>query len=173
MNSADHPIIDCPVCVRPLTVLAVGRLLIDVCHEGCGGLWFDHFELQRVDEPHEGEGKLLGAVSRHPEVTRDPQSRLRCPRCRDVVLRRHFFSVKQQVEVDSCPQCGGYWLDHGELERIRSEFSTASARKHATEKFLEELDDEHVNKPCPDALLKANRARSLSAMLKLVGSRYT
>lgn len=172
MNAPEHPPIDCPVCRRPLTVLAVGRTLIDVCHEGCGGIWFDSFELQRLDEHHEGEGRLAAHIERHPEVARDPAQRLRCPRCHDVVLRQHFFSVKQQVEVDSCPGCGGYWLDHGELCRIRAEFNTAAAREKATAKFLENLDDEHVGKPCPQALMKANRAQSLSAMLKLVGSRY-
>ncbi len=172
MNDSHHPTIDCPVCSCPLTVLAVGKILIDVCHEGCGGIWFDHFELQRFDEQHEGEGRIAAHVQRHPDVTRDPAQRLRCPRCQDVVLRQHFFSIKQQVEVDSCPGCGGYWLDHGELERIRSEFATATARALATSKFMDELDEEHVTKPCPQAMTKANRAHSLSAMLRLVGSRY-
>jgi Zn-finger nucleic acid-binding protein len=172
MSLPNHPIIDCPVCGCPLTVLAVGKVLIDVCHEGCGGIWFDHFELQRFDEGHEGEGRIAAHVQRHPDVTRNRAQRLQCPRCRDVVLRQHFFSIKQQVEVDSCPGCGGYWLDHGELERIRSEFATSAARAQATEKFIEELDDEHVGKPCPQAMTKANRAQSLSAMLRLVGSRY-
>jgi len=172
MNTPEHPAIDCPACHRPLTILAVGRTLIDVCHAGCGGIWFDQFELQRFDEHHEGEGRLATHIERDPDVTRDPAQRLRCPRCRDVVLRRHFFSVKQQVEVDSCPGCGGYWLDHGELGRLRAEFTTAAARAQATEKFLDELDDEHITKPCPQAMTKANRAQSLAAMMRLVGSRY-
>ena len=172
MTPPSHAVIDCPVCARNLTVLAVGRILVDVCHEGCGGLWFDHFELQRFDEHHEGEGKTLAQVDRNADVTRDPQQRLRCPRCQDVVLRQHFFSVKQQVEVDSCPGCGGYWLDHGELERIRVEFKTATARAQAAEEFINDLNDQQVAKPCPVAMTKANRAQSLSAMLRLVGSRY-
>jgi Zn-finger nucleic acid-binding protein len=45
-----------------------------------------------------------------------------------VVLRKHFFSIRQKVEVDSCPNCGGYWLDHGELEMIREQFQTDAAR---------------------------------------------
>ena len=54
MTTPNHAVIDCPVCTRSLTVLAVGKILVDVCHEGCGGVWFDHFELQRFDEHHEG-----------------------------------------------------------------------------------------------------------------------
>jgi Zn-finger nucleic acid-binding protein len=36
-------------------------------------------------------------------------------------LHRHFFSAKRRVEVDQCPNCGGYWLDAGELNQIRAE----------------------------------------------------
>jgi Zn-finger nucleic acid-binding protein len=36
-------------------------------------------------------------------------------------LKRHFFSAKRKVEVDQCPNCGGYWLDAGELAAIRAE----------------------------------------------------
>jgi Zn-finger nucleic acid-binding protein len=44
-----------------------------------------------------------------------------------VKLKRHFFSAKKHVEVDHCPNCGGYWLDAGELEKIRAE-KTHSAK---------------------------------------------
>ena len=172
MSHPDHPPVDCPVCLQPLTPLAVGKTVVDVCHGSCGGVWCDHFELQKLDEHHEGEGKLIAHIERHPEITRDPSVRLKCPRCRDVVLRQHFFSVKQKVEVDSCPGCGGYWLDHGELAMIRSEFATTAAREAATAKFLEDLDNQHTNKPCPDALDQSSRTQSLAAMFKLMGSRY-
>lgn len=172
MQPDTHSQIDCPVCARPLVPVAIGQVTVDVCHQGCGGIWFDHFELQKFDEPHELGGKLLEEVEKNPGFRRDPAQRLRCPRCKDVVMRQHFFSVKQNVQVDSCPGCGGYWLDHGELKLIRSEFASARARELATEKFLEDLDDRNVSKPCPERFAKSERAQSLSAMFTLVGSRY-
>ena len=42
----------CPACFHQLTQLQVGNLFVDVCQGGCGGIWFDGFELQRVDEEH-------------------------------------------------------------------------------------------------------------------------
>jgi len=27
--------------------------VVDVCQNGCGGIWFDNFELEKVDEKHE------------------------------------------------------------------------------------------------------------------------
>jgi Zn-finger nucleic acid-binding protein len=44
-----------------------------------------------------------------------------------VKLKRHFFSAKRRVEVDQCPNCGGYWLDAGELALIRAEKSADAA----------------------------------------------
>lgn len=172
MHPGKHLTIDCPVCVQPLTPLAVGRVIVDVCHEHCGGIWFDHFELQKLDEQHESEGEVLKHVARHPDIVRDPAIRLRCPRCPDVVLRQHFFCAGQRVEVDSCPSCGGYWLDHGELERLREAFATADARAAATREFVEELDQLHVKEACPQALDRASQVRSLAAMFRIVGSRY-
>ena len=46
-------------------------------------------------------------------------------------MMRHFFSVKREVEVDTCPGCNGVWLDAGELGRIRTEFETAGERQAA------------------------------------------
>jgi len=42
-------IVDCPVCANILTTTA-GRITVDACEGGCGGIWFDRYELMRVDE---------------------------------------------------------------------------------------------------------------------------
>ena len=40
--------------------------------------------------------------------------RMRCPRCGARLEER----THRQVKVDVCPECGGAWLDKGELELI-------------------------------------------------------
>jgi Zn-finger nucleic acid-binding protein len=60
-------------------------------------------------------------VQRDPKIVVDPKRKRDCPRCAEIRLHRHFFSAKRRVEVDQCPNCGGYWLDAGELEQIRAE----------------------------------------------------
>jgi Zn-finger nucleic acid-binding protein len=111
----------CPACFNELTEIQVGDLQVDVCQGGCGGIWFDVFELQRVDEADEAAGEALLQVRRDEHVHVDPARKRQCPRCPDVKLHRHFFSAKRRVEVDQCPNCGGYWLDAGELAQIRAE----------------------------------------------------
>ena len=39
---------DCPACKQPLREKSVGEFTVDVCYGGCGGIWFDANELERV-----------------------------------------------------------------------------------------------------------------------------
>jgi uncharacterized protein len=101
--------------------MQVGNLVVDVCQNGCGGIWFDAFELQRVDEENEAAGEPLLGIHRDERIVVDPSRKRECPRCDGIKLHRHFFSAKRRIEVDECPNCGGYWLDAGELAQIRNE----------------------------------------------------
>ena len=111
----------CPACDRELASLQVGAVTVDVCQDGCGGVWFDAFELNKVDEQHEAAGEHLMQIQRDPAIRVDSARKRDCPRCEGIKLRRHRFSRTSRVEVDHCPNCAGYWLDAGELERIREE----------------------------------------------------
>src|SRR5437773_8017127 len=117
----------CPACFNELTQTQVGSLVVDVCDGGCGGVWFDAFELQRVDEETEAAGDHLLKIHRDERVQVDVARKRECPRCAGVKLKRHFFSARRKIEVDECPNCGGYWLDAGELAQIRQEKEQAAA----------------------------------------------
>jgi Zn-finger nucleic acid-binding protein len=121
----------CPACFNELTQLQVGSLVVDVCQGGCGGIWFDAFELQRVDEEQESVGEPLLHIRRNERLTVDQSRKRECPRCTGMKLHRHFFSAKRRVEVDQCPNCGGYWLDAGELALIRAEKAQAATAEKA------------------------------------------
>ncbi len=111
----------CPACRNELTPFHVCDLTVDVCQDGCGGIWFDAFELQKVDEDRETAGQPLLHIRRNESLVVDASSKRECPRCAGIKLRRHFFSAKRRVEVDQCPGCAGYWLDAGELALLRAE----------------------------------------------------
>ncbi len=125
----------CPACYNTLSGLQVGKLVVDVCH-ACGGIWFDAFELQHVDEQEEAAGERLLQIGRDPQVVVDPTRKRSCPRCPEIKLHRHFFSAKRQVQVDQCPNCGGYWLDAGELAAIRAEKGQAADLERMQEGFV-------------------------------------
>ncbi len=116
----------CPACFNQLTQTQVGRLVVDVCQGGCGGIWFDAFELERVDEEEEAAGEPLLHIQSSEGLVVDRSRKRECPRCAGIKLHRHYFSAKRRVEVDQCPNCGGYWLDAGELAQIRAERGESS-----------------------------------------------
>ena len=39
----------------------------------------------------------------------------RCPRCGGSLKEQHI----EQVKIDECQDCGGVWLDRGELDQLR------------------------------------------------------
>ncbi len=127
----------CPACSHALVPLDVGGVSVDACEGGCGGVWFDKRELDSFDEPGERADPLL-AIHRDEHARPDASRRHHCPRCTRIVLARHYFSTRFEVEVDECPGCGGLWLDHGELERIRAQFDSVADRRRANEAFLAE-----------------------------------
>ena len=117
----------CPACFNSLTEIRIEGIAIDVCQGGCGGAWFDAFELQRLEKFAGNSNAMIGTISRNPSIKVDATRKRDCPRCEAIKLQRHFFSSRRRVEVDQCPNCGGYWLDSGELESIRQEQAESAA----------------------------------------------
>lgn len=130
---------DCPACGRKLKQVNAAKVVVDICEGGCGGIWFDQFELKKYDEPHESDGGVLLDISIDSNITIDYNKKRNCPKCNDVVLRKHFFSIKEEVEVDECYNCAGFWLDYGELLQIRKQFDTEEDRAKATDMHLNNI----------------------------------
>lgn len=127
---------NCPVCATKLTPVEAERLTVDVCLGGCGGIWFDNFELQKLDEIDDLASKMLVNVKPRPDIPVDYSLRRHCPRCTNIVMMRHYYSPRRRVEVDECPSCGGFWLDAGELALIREEHIGEQAQQVAVAEYL-------------------------------------
>ena len=125
---------------------------MDVCRAGCGGVWFDNFELARVDQAHEKLGEALAALEFAPHTVVVQQKRS-CPKCPDIKMLQHKFSPEKPVTVDTCPNCGGIWLDGGELAEIRRP-AKASDRKEVAQKFFNQVLNQEL------AQLRTRRAQS-------------
>lgn len=151
--------LNCPRCETPLTLFQVDQIDLDICQNGCGGIWFDRFELDKIDERSELDPALLPQINCHkPARPVTASDRIHCPKCKNIVMMRFFHSVKRRTEVDHCPGCGGHWLDPGELSTIQETFTTDEERTKASQKLFSDLFDKS-----PKEESESNKARYQSA----------
>ena len=110
----------CPSCKNPLREKNAGGMTLDLCYGGCGGIWFDAAELERVSVSAPA-ATTLHTIWQIASSNAQPAETRLCPRCPEQVLERKWFSDVKQVEMDQCPKCGGIWLDAGEFSHIYEE----------------------------------------------------
>ena len=159
---------ECPACGKTLKEVTAKDIKVDVCDGGCGGIWFDQFELQKVDEPHESAGESLLNIEREKNINIDHTQKLKCPKCADMTMMRHFYSVKRDVEVDECPNCGGFWLDYGELGRIRELYSSEEERKEAAAKYFADIFDGELQRMQAESEEKMEKAQKIARMFRFL-----
>jgi len=158
----------CPACGRDLVQKAAGGITLDVCEGGCGGIWFDNFELKKMDEKHETVGEEFLNIRRDPSVSVDLKARRKCPKCGDVVMMQHFFSVAKKVTIDECPKCAGIWLDAGELGAIRDAYDTEDDKKEAAEEYFDQLFGEKLADMKKKSEAERRRAERIARMFKFL-----
>ena len=130
---------ECPACSSQMNMVKIAGTEFDVCEGGCGGIWFDWFEFDKVDEQGEVSGESLLEVAKDQQVRVDPEMLRSCPRCEDIIMSRKVHSVKCRVEIDECQSCGGIFLDAGELAEIRTMSSSDEERSQAAEAYFSEI----------------------------------
>ncbi len=139
---------DCPACNIKLVEVSVDGIKLDLCKNGCGGIWFDRFQLEKLDDPQEFSDNLLREkLAVKASVEHDQSKKRKCPRCKDVVMMKNYFSVKKEVKVDHCPKCAGHWLDEGKLFKIREQFKSKEERKQATAEFFSKVFGNDLSTP--------------------------
>lgn len=124
--------INCPACGKPMTkvfMLEAGFNL-DVCADGCGGIFFDGQELKYFDEGHENIDELKELLKDKTfEKTDESLTRI-CPVCGNKMVK-NYVSAKKTVQIDECYNCGAKFMDQGELTKMREEYPTEKDRQQA------------------------------------------
>ena len=145
-------IIKCPACGTEMKKVFIpeANMNLDICLDGCGGIYFDNRELEKVDEQHESIDSIIEIMKNKTYKYVDSTEKRICPVCATPMVK-HFMSVKKEVEIDDCYACGGKFLDFGELEKIRSQYKTTEERKQAVVNyfnttFAEEFQKEGIEK---------------------------
>lgn len=162
----------CPACKTQMTEITVGEIMVDVCDNGCGGIWFDNYELEKMDEQHESAGEHLLQLQKRPDVEIDHQQERFCPVCEEQKMLQHFMSVKREVTIDECPNCGGIWLDAGELGAIRGQFSTKAERETAADEYFERTIGKDLEKMTGEEQNEQQSARKIKHMFRFLNPSY-
>ena len=92
------------------------ELSYDTC-EKCGSLWLDRGELDMMAFQVKGSIEFCS----EEEASIAERARKDCPRCNDVQLAPVRFLGETNVILDHCRNCGGFWLDAGELNLVDQE----------------------------------------------------
>jgi Zn-finger nucleic acid-binding protein len=94
------------------------RLTYNACDK-CGSLWLDAGTLDKM------AFKVAGSIEycedgehAEPEAHAKP-----CPRCEDSALTRVKFLGCDDITLHHCKNCGGFWLNGGELNLVDGELA--------------------------------------------------
>ena len=131
---------NCPACNKNMVEKDFVGAKVDICESGCKGIWFDWFELERLDEKSEGIGQALAqalASDRHKD---DHRGQIKCPKCKQPMVA-HLYKSCKMITIDECYGCGGFYLDSGELEVIRGNFLDAQGREEYVHQLLSARTD--------------------------------
>ncbi len=132
----------CPACGNEMKKIFIesANCNVDICVDGCGGIFFDNREFKKFDEQHENIDEILEAYKGKTYKKEDERKERICPVC-GAVMVKHDASSKNEVEMDECYSCGAIFLDYGELQAIREQFSTEEERSKAFQKMFESVHD--------------------------------
>ena len=87
--------------------------------EKCGSLWLDEGQLDKMAFQVEGSIEYCSQDS-----FEEPEKQMRkCPRCDNSNLYRVRFLNSTDIILNHCKDCGGFWLDGGELDLIDKELA--------------------------------------------------
>lgn len=94
------------------------RISYDMC-EQCGSLWLDAGELDKMAFQVEGSIEYC-----EQEKEKEPEKQIKkCPRCDDFALDKVRFLESDEIYLHYCRNCGGFWLDGGELNLVDKELA--------------------------------------------------
>lgn len=122
--------IKCPACnneMKKVFIPTVG-INVDVCCDGCGGIYFDNREYYKFDEPHEDADVIFNELANKTLTQIDENAKRICPCC-GATMVKNYSSIKRQIQIDECYKCGAKFLDGGELQKIRDEYPSEEARQ--------------------------------------------
>lgn len=129
--------LNCPACGKEMEKVFIPSqgINLDICTDGCGGIFFDNREFDSFDEKDEDISNI--AEKLEGKKFQKPSENLTrvCPNCGAKMVKNHS-SIHKTIEIDECYSCGGKFLDNGELVKIREEYDSNEQRDEDVIRYL-------------------------------------
>lgn len=112
--------INCPACGKIMEKHFIeSGCAIDICTRGCGGMFFDNKEIGELNSSQTDVNKIK-KILRNKKFKKVDENVVRtCPACGTKMVKTKVFNV----QIDTCYNCNGIFLDKGEFELVRSHFT--------------------------------------------------
>lgn len=136
----------CPVDAKPLKSIFSDEIgvEIDIC-DACHGVWFDSEELAiaasqyRIQPPSDEEKDLFVLPPGDTHMWHKPEEYC-CPQDGSL-METYAYAGDSGVYIDRCTQCSGFWLDDGELKRIKKYLAPNGLADGLAEAVVAEMQD--------------------------------
>ena len=129
--------INCPACGKKMEKVFIPSegINVDICLDGCGGIFFDNREFETFDEENEDISAILEKIKDKDFEPVDENATRMCPCC-GIAMVKNTSGLGSNVVVDDCYGCGGKFLDNSELQKIRSEYTNDQHRTDEAMQYL-------------------------------------
>ena len=130
----------CPACGKLMHKIFIGKLGInvDICTDGCGGLYFDNNEIREFSDVNDDISEIKQQLANKTYLPVNQNKTRVCPSCNTPMAK----TLTAGVQIDTCYQCGGIFLDNGEFEIVRTHFKKLPRKPQASiENILEALGE--------------------------------
>ena len=112
--------LSCPACGKEMSKIFIKNksINIDICDNGCGGIYFDNQEIQEFSEYDDDISEIQKALEGKQFSPANMSLTRICPNCKIPMVR----TKANGIPIDTCYNCGGIFLDYGEFENVRTHF---------------------------------------------------
>ena len=126
----------CPACGSEMQKVFISdkAINIDICSNGCGGIFFDNKEIQEFSGVNDDIGEIKKLIENKNFMPVDETKTRICPACNTPMAKTNAI----RVQIDTCYKCGAIFLDNGEFEQVRTKFKK---RKKVTPVNLNQNSD--------------------------------
>lgn len=124
MNADVKRTLNCPRDASALERRSINGAEVEVC-PGCGGMFLERGELNRVAEPTEGDIEF-STIDLDTFQHEDGYGPINCP-VDAMPMAKVEFNIYTNIILDYCRGCHGFWVDARELARINEEVRELNA----------------------------------------------